>query len=258
MRFFFVIAHGIRTSFHILFLDRPLVMALCLGFCTNNLPFALALALVLELFWVDALRLGIIIPPSGTFSFLLLYPLCLLFQWYLPSMLPIPLLLCLFFGHAASWLEQWQRHKNAVYDACLQAWVQWAKPDTVKADNAEPKAENSDFSDDVAYPVQSSARRETLLFSEKNPKALSPAQIITHSRWRMLWSAALLYMVCFGILYAFFVWLQKVYIVPSLPTVTWNVLYGMGLLGAILSLRTKRAYTFLGVGLLFMFMWYAL
>ncbi len=214
-------------------------MALFLGFCTENLPFALALGLVLELFWIDALRLGCIVPPSGTFSFLLLYPLCILFQWYLPSMLPIPLVICLGFGYAASWLEQWHRRKNMAYDACLQEWVE--KP-------------HIDESANLKKDLVSSCNEQ-----EKDAvAAMAPTEIIAFARWQMLWSAALLYMVCFSSIYAFFHWLQKIYTVPSLPMVSWNVLYGVGLLGAVLSLRTKRAYAVLGVAFFFLFLWFCI
>ncbi len=221
-------------------------MALFLGFCTENLPFALALGLVLELFWLDALRLGLIVPPSGTFSFLLLYPLCLLFHWYLPSLLPLPLVLCLAFGYAASWLEQWQRRKNAVYDAHLQAWVEQTTSDISPATLPACSSPSS------RCFFESNAES-----SSKNILPLSPTEIIAFSRWFIFWSAAALYVLCFSVLYGFFYWLEKVYIVPSVPTVSWNMLYGLGLLGAVLSLRTKQAYAVLAMAFVFLFMWYA-
>ncbi len=214
-------------------------MALFMGFCTENLPFALALGLVLELFWIDALRLGCIVPPSGTFSFLLLYPLCILFHWYAPSMLPIPLILCLGFGYAASWLEQWHRKKNMAYDACLQEWVE------------NPVAgEHNALKEDRTEQCEEKTKGAAI--------AMAPTEIMAFARWQMLWSAAVLYMLCFALIYAFFYWLQKIYIVPSLPMVSWNVLYGVGLLGAVLSLRTKRAYAVLVAVFFFLFLWFCI
>ncbi len=231
LRFFFVIAHAARTTFRIHFLDRPLVIAFFLGFCTDNMSFALSLALVLELFWIDTLRLGIVVPPSGTFSFLLLYPLCLHFQWYLPSLLPIPLIICIMFGFVSSWFERWQRKKNSCYNANLEAWVRQT-------------TENPDVCD-----VQSEK------LNTKQVLALSPSEIIFQSRWSMLWSSALLYVLCWSILYGFFKILQAFYIVPSISLFTWNLLYSIALLGAILSLRTSRTYAFLLLGFCFLFLW---
>ncbi len=220
-----MLSYASRTNLHIAFLDRPLVMALLFGFCTDNMPLALATALFFELFWIDLLRLGIIVPVSGTFSFLLFYPLCIIFQWQLPTALPLPLCMCLFFGHAAPLLERWQRSKNAAYDSALEDWVEHSKP--------------SKASDDLlALDDMSSSASQ----------GMSPAEIISRSRWRMLWSSALLYFSSFALLYGIFYWLKSTNSIPSFSYFTWYMLYGLALIGPILALRTRPAYKVLAFG----------
>ncbi len=203
-------------------------MALILGYCTNTMPLALAVGLALELFWIDLLRLGIVIPASATFSFLLLYPLCLIFQWQLPSALPIPFCICLFFGHAASLLEHWQRAKNTYYDTQLELWVE----NTCSMEKCSAENQNTD----------------TL-----QHKGMSPAHIISRSTWRMLWSSSFLYFTSFALLYSFFSWLEKIYFLPVFSEFNWQILYSISLVGAILALRTRRAYKFLGAYLICLF-----
>ncbi len=186
-----------------------------MGLCTQTLPEALALGLVLELFWIDGLRLGGVVPPSASLSFLLLYPLCLIFSWDLPQQVPIPLLLSIMCAHAAVWLEQWHRSANMSCDARLELW-----------------AEN-----------------------EKNKHGMSPEQIMTQSHWRVLWSSALLYMVCFGVLFGLCSLITVYYGMPSFVGLLWSALYGIGLLGAVLALRTRRAYIVLAFALGAVLLW---
>ena len=40
--------------------------------------------------------------------------------------------------------------------------------------------------------------------------------------------------------------------IPSVPGITWEALYGVGAVGALLALRTRRAYAVLGICLLAM------
>ncbi len=190
-------------------------MALCLGLLTNALPQALALGLVLELFWIDALRLGTVVPPSATLSFLLLFPLCHHFSWFLPAQVPLPLLVCILFAHVAAGLERWHRARNTALDARFELWVE------------HPSA----------------------------PMALSPERIMLRSHWRVLWSSVVLYILCFGSVYVFFSYLVQEQLFPVFPHVTWNILFGVGLLGAVLALRTQRAYVVLALSLSMVLMW---
>ncbi len=208
-RFFFVLSQVARLSINIGFLDRPLMAALLMGLATDTLGEALALGLVLELFWIDGLRLGTVVPPSATLSFLLLYPLCMLFGWQSPEQLPLPLLICILFAHVSAWQESWLRKRNASHDTAVEAWIE--------------------------QPT-----------SAPSAKALSPEAYIWRSHWRVLWSSALLYGLCFGLLYFFFAFLVQKQAFPIIPHLTWNILYGVGLLGAVLALRTRRAYWALG------------
>ncbi len=191
-----------------------------MGLCTNALPEAMALGLVLELFWIDGLRLGTIVPPSATLSFLLLFPLCFIFDWFSPSELPLPLLVCIVFAHVSAWLERWHRARNALHDAQLEHWVE--------APTQEPYA------------------------------ALSPEHIILRSHWRVLWSSALVYMFCFALVYVFFKYLVQEQLFPVFYGMSWSQLYGVGLLGAILALRTRRVYVVLSLALVGVVFWQAL
>ncbi len=187
--------------------------ALFLGLLTNALPQALALGLILELFWIDALRLGTVVPPSATLSFLLLFPLCHHFSWLSPEQLPLPLLLCILFAHVAAGLERWHRVRNTALDARFELWLE------------HPSA----------------------------PMALSPERIMLRSHWRVLWSSLVLYMLCFVVVYVVFAYLMRHNIFPVFPHVSWSILYGVGLLGAVLALRTRRAYIVLALSLVLVF-----
>ncbi len=189
-----------------------------MGLCTDSLPQALALGLVLELFWIDSLRLGAMVPPTAALSFLLLYPLCLIFQWSMPEQVVLPLVVCILFSHASAWLENWHRSVNASHDARLELWAE-----------------------DV-----------------NNKHGMSPQKILYLSHWRVLWSSALLYVLCFVVLYAFFAVLTLWEWVPVFSHVSWPILYGVGLLGAVLALRTRRAYVVLAFSVLAVLAWQAL
>ncbi len=210
-----MLSYASRLSVHIVFFDRPLVAAFFMGLCTDSLPQALAIGFVLELFWIDSLRLGAVVPPTGTLSFLLLYPLCLMFDWTLPQQLPLPLFICMLFAHASAWLERWQREQNEANDARLELWVE----------------------------------------NTANPYALSPECSVALSHWRVLWSAAALYMVCFGVLFGLFTALEHWYVIPMYSSMSWHILYGAGLLGAVLALRVRRAYIVLAGALFFGLTW---
>ncbi len=207
-RFFFVLSQWARLSASIVFFDRPLVAALGMGLVTNALAEALALGLVLELFWIDRLRLGTVVPPSATLSFLLLFPFCLLFDWHEPEQIPLPLLTCILFAHVSAALERWLRRCNAAQDTALEQWIE----------------------------------------DPTSPSGMSVEKYVWNSHWRVVWSSATLYVVSFFLLYALFTSLISIGAMVQIPGLTWNILYGIGLLGAVLALRTRRSYAVLAMG----------
>ncbi len=210
--FFFVLASLARCSISIGLLDRPLIAAFLFGAITSTLEFALPLGIILELFWLDVLRLGAVIPPSGTLSFLLLYPLTLLFSWQAPSQLAVPLLICLPFAYTITWVELWQRKRTNVYINDLEAWVE-------------------------------------------NPQnGISPQDIVYKTMARFILWECLLYITLFTSLWGIFTLLNKAHALPLIAHMNWPILYSMGLMGAVLALRTKRAYAILAIGIIIAFL----
>ncbi len=209
--FFFVLTSLARCSISIGLFDRPLVAAFLFGIITNTLEFSLALGIFFELFWLDALRLGAIIPPSGNLSFLLLYPLILIFGWLEPSQFVLPLLLCLSLAYTIKKVELYQRKQNNIYIEQVKQWT-------------------------------------------KNPQTgLHPSHIIYKSLWQSIWIYALLYIVLFCLLYFLFSILGTTIPLPIVTQFNWTLLYATALMGALLALRTKKAYAILLLAIIIIF-----
>lgn len=186
------------------------------GLVSGRWDLALPLGVVLELFWLDIIRLGALVPPSGVLSFLLIFSFCLLLDLQIPSQLPILFLLGLPCAYLVASLERRQRQQANIFAAAVQAWCQ-------------------------------------------NPDAgvgLSPEQVVHKALWRVAWTNFGLYMACFILLLVVCLLLQKYEVLLEIPGVTWNVLYGIGLMGAVLALRTKRAYMLLTISLCAIVAWH--
>ncbi len=226
-RFFFVLASLARSSINMGFFERPLVSAFILGLLSGELELALSLGIFLELFWLDFLRLGAVVPPSGTLSFILLFSLSLIHGWQEPMQLAIPLLFCVSFAYSASWLEKWQRRQNDILLEGVQAWAEWPNISNLSPKFDKGKNTNSDLVS----------------------KCISPDAVMTSAFWRTLWSYGLLFLFCFVCLHTLFSFLQNIHALPLVPGLSWPMLYGMGLTGAVLALRNKRAYAVLLMGM---------
>ncbi len=187
------------------------MVAFFLGIITNNLEFSLALGIVFELFWLDALRLGAIIPPSGNLSFLLLYPMALIFNWQHPSQFAIPLLICLSLAYTTIKIELFQRKQANNYICCVEKWT--ANPQT----------------------------------------GMHPSQIIYKSLTKFILIYSALYIVLFFILYLLFDIISLKFNL-HIENFSWTILYAASLMGAILALRTKRAYAILLLALILIFL----
>ncbi len=211
-----------RSSINMGLFERPLVSAFILGLLSGELTLALSLGMVLELFWLDFLRLGALVPPSGTLSFILLFSLSLLHGWQEPMQLGIPLLFCVILAHTASWLEKWQRRQNDMLLKGVQVWAECS----LEAPNT-PKGKHVSHSE----------------------TSIAPDMVIASAFWRTLWSYALLYLACFVVLHTLFSFMQNIHALPLVPGLSWPILYGMGLTGAVLALRNKRAYAVLLMGM---------
>lgn len=119
--FFFVLS-GIARFCSIGVLDRPLCLALIAGYATSDWFLALSLGLVFELFWLDGVELGSIIPPHGSLGFLLAFPLCRLFALERAEQVLIPLFLSLVATYAAAYHEKRHRFRLDQLDLRLTAW----------------------------------------------------------------------------------------------------------------------------------------
>ena len=80
-----------------------------LGLAVDQWEICLPLGILFELFWLDVLPLGSVVPPYGTLSFLLLFPLALLYGWRQPDTLLLPIVFSMLCASVASRLEQCQR-----------------------------------------------------------------------------------------------------------------------------------------------------
>lgn len=68
------------------------------------------------------LPLGSVVPPYGTLSFLLLFPLSLLYDWRQPDALLLPIVFAMLCAYAAAWLEQYQRELMDDASDRVQCW----------------------------------------------------------------------------------------------------------------------------------------
>lgn len=82
----------------------------------------LPLGIVFELLWLDVLPLGSVVPPYGTLSFLLLFPLALLYDWRQPDVLLFPIIFSMLCAYTASWLEQYQRERMNEASERVHCW----------------------------------------------------------------------------------------------------------------------------------------
>lgn len=103
-------------------LDRPLCLALIAGYATSDWFLALSLGLVFELFWLDGVELGSVVPPHGSLGFLLAFPLCRLFALEHAEQVLIPLFLSLAATYAAAYHEKRRRFRLDQLDVRLAAW----------------------------------------------------------------------------------------------------------------------------------------
>lgn len=82
----------------------------------------LPLGIIFELLWLDVLPLGSVVPPYGTLSFLLLFPLAGLYDWRQPDVLLLPIIFAMLCAYVAAWLEQYQRALMDDTSARVQRW----------------------------------------------------------------------------------------------------------------------------------------
>lgn len=87
------------------------------------------------------------------------------------------------------------------------------------------------------------------LWNADGDKGLAPERVIARSLSAQAASRFLLYLACYSCVYALVSLCRAWDALPCIPLVTWPVMYGIGLMGAVLSLRTRRAYVALACAL---------
>lgn len=127
----FSLAWLLRGAVSLAFADRPLVIALCVGWWTGQWEYALPLGLALELFWLDVLPLGLVTPPVAAFSYLLVFSMQLLFPPSAAGQPIFPLFAGLACANLSAALERHQRCAANAAAARLQAGQGTSSPDAV-------------------------------------------------------------------------------------------------------------------------------
>lgn len=184
-------------------------MGLVAGVLTGHVDVALPLGIILELFWLDVIALGAVVPPVASLSFFLVFCTALVFDWHEPAQLVLPLLLALPCAYLGSMVERWQYRRN---DAAIERLKRW-----ITGGN------------------------------EPGPSQ-SPARNILHSLVNMTLAQGALFLSLYSLLY----WLLRSGKADGLfsslfsqAQISWTALYGFAAIGAILALRTRRAYAVL-------------
>lgn len=116
-RFFFILTAGSRAGLRSGFIDRPLLLGLLYAFLVGNTPFVLPLAIFFELFWLDLFPIGGYLPPSPSFSYLMLLVLGFYFNWATPGEVIVPLALSLPFAYLTPLLEGWLRKQRNMWNS---------------------------------------------------------------------------------------------------------------------------------------------
>lgn len=83
-----------------------------------------------------------------------------------------------------------------------------------------------------------------------NRQGLSPERAVGLSLAAQCALRFILYLVCWTALYGIMAWARGHNFIPVVPGMSWSILYGIGFMGAVLSLRVRRAYAVLMAALL--------
>jgi len=202
-RFFFALVALTRFAVSISFLERPLVIAFVVSLFWGNWFLLLPPAIFYELFWLDIIPVGSIIPPSASFAFLLLLPLMHVFCLHTPELLALPLLATLCCAYALRHLEGRRR---------------------LRADAVAGRVECALASHDPDI--------DGLL-----------GRCIRASLFAQAVQGMVLYGLCYGVLLmSLHACVAIRGALPELPGVDWPVLLCAAALGGLLALRTRQAF----------------
>ncbi len=163
--------------------------------------------------WLDVLELGSVVPPFGSLSFLLLFPVATHFGLRQPGELLLPLILVMLAAYLGAFLERRLRiHENCLTDRVAS----WCAGD-----------------------------------------GLAPAAAVARVALLRAVLQLLLYALCYALLFCLLAVLTARQLLPQLLLLSWSMLYAAALMGAVLSLRTRRTYLVLigSLGTLALLIW---
>lgn len=113
----------LRFSFNLGIIERPLVQGLVWGLLTGDVGFAVSVALVFELFWLDLIPAGTFIPPNTAAANLAAQCLIVIFGFNAPSEAVFPILLSFPLAWVGSRVEQAHRQWQDNGYNILQNWL---------------------------------------------------------------------------------------------------------------------------------------
>ncbi|MGE9986008.1 hypothetical protein [Desulfovibrio sp. SGI.169] len=161
------------------------------------------------------LELGSVVPPFGSLSFLLLFPLAAHFDLNQPGELLLPLILVMLAAYLGAFLERSLRiHENRLVDR-VESWC------------------------------------------AGGGHSLAPAGAVLRIMSLRAVLQFLLFVLCYALLFCLLSILTACQTLPRLMLLNWPMLYVAALMGAVLSLRTRRAYMMLigSLGTLALLLW---
>lgn len=139
-------------------------------------------------------------PPFGSLSFLLLFPLAMHFSLNQPGELLLPLILVMLTAYLGAFLERSLRiHENRLVDR-VESWC------------------------------------------SGDGLTLAPAGAVLRVMLLRAFLQFLLFALCYALLFCLLSVLTTRQALPRLALLSWPMLYAAALMGAVLSLRTRRAY----------------
>lgn len=158
---------------------------------------------------MDIIPLGAVIPPVASLNFFLVFCLALIFDWHSPAQFVLPLLITLPCAYLGAMLERRQYARN---DTCLEPLHSWMLSPTT---------------------------------------GQSPGRIIMHSLVQTALLQAGLFLLLFSLVYVVMLsGVEECFTnIFSKAQVSWRFLFGFAAIGAIVALRTRRAYAALALSI---------
>lgn len=180
------------------------------AYLTDLWDVALPLGITLELLWLDVIAMGSVIQPFGGMAYLLLFPLCATLTWTQPGVLLLPLILSMVAAHVGAFCElRYRVYQNVLLDRVGGLLEQ----------------------NDLALPIPT-------------PEALVARSLFGRVVWH-----ALLYLASYAVLCLVVAGLLDAGLYPVLPSLEWGFVYALAIIGAVLSLRERRAYLICGISI---------